>query len=68
MTQIAGTIVLEDIRGWILRAPTSSSTMPNLVVRMLEDLQVQDGNRVLEIGPAPATRQGCCASGSAASW
>ncbi|MGK3943371.1 ATP-grasp peptide maturase system methyltransferase [Streptomyces caeruleatus] len=50
VTQIAGTIVPTDIHGEIMREPTSSSTLPSLVLRMLEELQTEPDAKVLEIG------------------
>ncbi len=50
ITQIAGTILPTDVRGQIMRMPTSSSTLPSLVLRMLEELRVESDSKVLEIG------------------
>ncbi|MEV4333457.1 ATP-grasp peptide maturase system methyltransferase [Streptomyces sp. NPDC049597] len=50
VTQIAGTIVPGDIQGRIFRQPTSSSTLPGLVVRILEEAHIEDGNKLALIG------------------
>ncbi|MER6948530.1 ATP-grasp peptide maturase system methyltransferase [Nonomuraea sp. NPDC000554] len=49
VTQIGG-VLAEDAGGGLSGDPTSSSTLPGLVVRMLEAAGIGDGDRVLEIG------------------
>ncbi|MFD8527834.1 ATP-grasp peptide maturase system methyltransferase [Streptosporangium canum] len=49
VTQVAG-IIAEEAAGPVTGSPSSSSTFPSLVVRMLEAAQITEGDTVLEIG------------------
>ncbi|MEU4232542.1 ATP-grasp peptide maturase system methyltransferase [Nonomuraea sp. NPDC026600] len=49
VTQVEG-VMAEAAKSSLSGPPTSSSTLPSLVVRMLEAAGISDGNKVLEIG------------------
>jgi methyltransferase of ATP-grasp peptide maturase system len=61
VTQLDGHLFPHDVDGPVAGNPTSSATMPRLVTRMWEDLNVEDRSRVLEIGTGSgySTALGC---------
>jgi methyltransferase of ATP-grasp peptide maturase system len=49
-TQLDGNLTADQVAGLVTGVPTSSSTTPVTVVGMIEDLELEDGQTVLEIG------------------
>ncbi|MFD7596336.1 ATP-grasp peptide maturase system methyltransferase [Kitasatospora sp. NPDC059812] len=50
VTQLDGHLSPSDVQGPVAGAPSSSSTLPSLVLGMWQQLDVEAGHRVLEIG------------------
>ena len=61
VTQLDGHIAPSDVASAVNGTPSSSSTLPSLVVQMWEDLDVRDGDQVLEVGTGTgySTALGC---------
>ncbi|GAB3953215.1 ATP-grasp peptide maturase system methyltransferase [Kribbella albertanoniae] len=61
VTQLDGHLAPFDVTSGVNGTPTSSSTLPSLVVQMWEDLDARDGDRVLEVGTGTgySTALGC---------
>jgi methyltransferase of ATP-grasp peptide maturase system len=61
VTQLDGHVAASDVTSAVNGTPTSSSTLPSLVVQMWEDLDTRDGDRVLEVGTGTgySTALGC---------
>lgn len=50
VTQLDNQLTADQAPGPVPGIPTSSSTAPQLVLEMIEELEAEDGHRVLEIG------------------
>ncbi|WP_268908395.1 ATP-grasp peptide maturase system methyltransferase [Catenulispora pinistramenti] len=50
VTQLDGSVTADAVGGPVEGDPTSSSTLPSLVVGMIEELGAENGHNVLEIG------------------
>ncbi|MBT2468512.1 ATP-grasp peptide maturase system methyltransferase [Streptomyces sp. ISL-66] len=50
VTQLDNQLTADQVPDPVPGIPTSSSTAPQLVLEMIEELEVEDGHRVLEIG------------------
>ncbi|GGP16827.1 ATP-grasp peptide maturase system methyltransferase [Nonomuraea glycinis] len=65
VTQIAGVLAEDATDPVLISRPTSSSTLPGLVVRMLDAAEIGEGEKIMEIGTGTgySTALMCCRLG-----